>query len=1032
MATPNYKYSGVCYTATASQTTFALTTSGGESIGYLKPEHIFVKSSADNGDNWTGLAFNTDWVFADPATSIVLTSGAAAGTLIDIHRVTPMDEDWIDFQAGSLLTAAHLNEFETWQLYIDQEIADSVGNITAGGIGLNSTDDLVEGVTNLYYTDARVEAYVSGAGYIKDAGVTKIVAGNNVTISPAGGTGEVTINSTPVSAFNYKGVIDATTQTPPTPALGDFWINSTDGTVVAGWAGAAGEAINANDRLFYNSSNTWDIIPNAGGGSDLIWQRSGSDISPVNSGDDLVIDGNVGINTTSAAARLDVRTDEIALNVGSAGSNGLITFNNEGKSGMKVEVIQGDDFTEKQDLMLQTYGGNVGIGVAATGARLDVYSKSRASISDSQYIELEAVGGAGYIRASNSTSNPSIIFLQRAGGTDTVTEAMRIDSAGRLGIGVNSPAQKLDVAGIIQTSGGIKFSDGTLQTTAATGGGGGGFWTQDGAALVPVTRTNDVAIGQAAALLTLGDAVALLPDDESRKFKQQIERLDLSQAWGGDAVTYPSGTSQELKDAIVRATTVGTVNLNADGTANFASRVGIGTTSPSTILHINSSAAIQFSITNPGGANAYSILNDGTNTIFDGSGPLWHRTSGIQPHIFSSNAGATELMRIDGATGNVGIGTAAPKSLLEVKKIVPGGIGGQILISNNSEDVDTQCELAFSPGGSEARTAYIRAGNATGSTRTDLRFGTAVGGQQAVERVRITDEGNVGIGTTDPNAALNVYRADWADFTVNNGTANVRVVAYQNDAFIGTNTNSSVYFQTNDASRFLCDTAGNFSFNRAIGVGGGILDSATESGTFIDETGTVIVSRNGNIALGLNRRSSAGSIMLFNFNGVGKGSFYIDANTLLYYGQLGTQLFLAPSVTRQSVEPTLKRGTVLSCVDLEQPFITRNGTTAPCSEVSRIDGDRCCSGVFAGWGEDEDGNKQEEMNVATQGLGVIRISAGVVVQRGDLLQSAGDGTARAQDDDVIRSRTIAKALSSRAEETYEDGSYLVRCQLMVV
>ena len=129
MTVPNYKYSGVCYTATADQTTFALTTSQGQSIGYLKREHIEVRISADSGNTWTGLSINTDYVFADPATSIVLNTGAAAGTLVDISRHTPMDDDYIDFQAGSLLTAAELNTFDTWQLYIDQELDDGKAGI---------------------------------------------------------------------------------------------------------------------------------------------------------------------------------------------------------------------------------------------------------------------------------------------------------------------------------------------------------------------------------------------------------------------------------------------------------------------------------------------------------------------------------------------------------------------------------------------------------------------------------------------------------------------------------------------------------------------------------------------------------------------------------------------------------------------------------------------------------------------------------------------------------------------------------------
>ena len=133
MALPTYTYSGVVYTATAGQTTFALTTAGGLSIGYLKQEHIQVRSSVDGGSNWTNLSLNSDYVFADPATSIVLNTGATLGTLYDISRHTPLEDDYIDFQAGSLLTAAQLNEFDTWQLFIDQELKDLVDD-TAGDI----------------------------------------------------------------------------------------------------------------------------------------------------------------------------------------------------------------------------------------------------------------------------------------------------------------------------------------------------------------------------------------------------------------------------------------------------------------------------------------------------------------------------------------------------------------------------------------------------------------------------------------------------------------------------------------------------------------------------------------------------------------------------------------------------------------------------------------------------------------------------------------------------------------------------------
>ena len=68
--------------------------------------------------------------------------------------------------------------------------------------------------------------------------------------------------------------------------------------------------------------------------------------------------------------------------------------------------------------------------------------------------------------------------------------------------------------------------------------------------------------------------------------------------------------------------------------------------------------------------------------------------------------------------------------------------------------------------------------------------------------------------------------------------------------------------------------------------------------------------------------------------------------------------------------------------------------------------------------------------LAMTGDFIIRIAEGVTVERGDLLMSAGDGTAKPQDYDIIRSKTIAKVTSTNVSCTYEDGSYCVPCVLM--
>jgi hypothetical protein len=98
-------------------------------------------------------------------------------------------------------------------------------------------------------------------------------------------------------------------------------------------------------------------------------------------------------------------------------------------------------------------------------------------------------------------------------------------------------------------------------------------------------------------------------------------------------------------------------------------------------------------------------------------------------------------------------------------------------------------------------------------------------------------------------------------------------------------------------------------------------------------------------------------------------------------------------------------------------------------KVSDIEGDKNVAGVFMSWDDDDD-TYTNDFFCAMTGDHVIRIGQGVTVARGDLLMSAGDGTAKPQDDDIIRSKTVAKVTSTTVSETYADGSYCVPCVLM--
>lgn len=83
-------------------------------------------------------------------------------------------------------------------------------------------------------------------------------------------------------------------------------------------------------------------------------------------------------------------------------------------------------------------------------------------------------------------------------------------------------------------------------------------------------------------------------------------------------------------------------------------------------------------------------------------------------------------------------------------------------------------------------------------------------------------------------------------------------------------------------------------------------------------------------------------------------------------------------------------------------------------------------GIFLDYGVDDGWN---DVNVAALGNYFIRMAAGQSPQIGDLVVSDGTGCGMVQDDDVIRSRTVAKITNATPQRVYDDGSFLVPCVL---
>jgi microcystin-dependent protein len=155
-------------------------------------------------------------------------------------------------------------------------------------------------------------------------------------------------------------------------------------------------------------------------------------------------------------------------------------------------------------------GTKIGIGNAAPSAKLHVGGGTRFTVLDTGAVFLQSgntIGSARDWKMSVTLPNGNLSF--RDMGFDNLNNGMAVDAmvmqwgTGNVGVGTNSPGQKLTVNGTIESlSGGIKFPDATIQTTAAIGIPTGsitmyagtavpaGYLVCDGAAINRVTYAN--------------------------------------------------------------------------------------------------------------------------------------------------------------------------------------------------------------------------------------------------------------------------------------------------------------------------------------------------------------------------------------------------------------------------------------------------------------------------------------------------------------------------------------------------------------
>ena len=204
----------------------------------------------------------------------------------------------------------------------------------------------------------------------------------------------------------------------------------------------------------------------------------------------------------------------------------------------------------------------------------------------------------------------------------------------------------------------------------------------------------------------------------------------------------------------------------------------------------------------------------------------------------------------------------------------------------------------------------------------------------------------------------------------------------------------------------------------------------TTAGVLLDKTANEFTV-SGSQVMSLNRLTSDGALIAFYQDSTIEGTISVAGTTVSYNGG---HLSRWSQLLNGQRDASIKKGTVMSNLNEMCEWFDKDGNLLPNEQlnkvkVSDIEGESNVAGVFVNW-DDDDKDNPFDMNMAMTGDMIIRIAQGTIVNRGDLLMSAGNGTAKPQGDDTIRSKTIAKVTSTNVTCTYEDGSYCVPCVLM--
>lgn len=695
----------------------------------FKPKNSEAMRIADTGNVGIGTTAPSSRL------QISATSTATAGTVYNV-QITPT---YNQTAASTANTDLLINRTQTavgsgTQRLIDAQVGgasrfsvDNLGNVVAAGtITAASITGSSTSSNNLAGGAAGSLPYQSSAGT-----TTMLAIGASGSVMVSSGTSPQWTSTLPV-ANGGTGFSSY--------AVGDLLYASAVNTLSKVGIGSTGQVLTI-------SSGTLPIWATPAGSTQ--WLTSGTNMS--------YSAGYVGIGTTAPASLLDVNGSVRGTAFYGGSGNGF-RGNFFGSVGWINSDVTINAYDNTRNLLLETNGGNVGIGTTSPASALDIKGTLtlEGATSGSVALKAPATGGSATYTLPATATNGAYLTTDASGnlswgtpaggsGQWTTNGSNIYYTTGYVGIGVSSPAYGLEIGGTAATANrkmginGIQVlylpdQAGTAFTGSIFFGDGGGTLTHSGGS----DGFYNTAVG-----------IGAIYQNTIGKYNTANGYRALYSNMTGDSNTangYQAlyTNSSGYRNTASGASSLGSNSNGSDNTAtgdsalfwntsgNYNTAQGSSALTNNTTGHNNTATGYQALLNNKAkrestSVGAWSMRNADDTTVGSvsyntavGAYSLYgSATAANNTGIQNTALGHSALYNMSSGSGNVGIGVSAGHSITT-------GSYNIIIGSNTGSGIATSSNNILIADG---------AGN---------------------ERIRVNGSGNVGIGTTSPGAALEV------------------------------------------------------------------------------------------------------------------------------------------------------------------------------------------------------------------------------------------------------------------------------------